>query len=65
MSDKSPARQVLTDSSGKPTHVVLTIEEYERIAELIEDAADVLEVERRLENPEFVSLEQVKASLGI
>lgn len=65
MSDKSPARQILTDASGKPTHVVLTVEEYERIADLVEDAFDIQEVERRLENAEFVSLEQVKASLGI
>lgn len=58
-------RQILTDATGKPTHVVLTIEAYERIAELLEDAEDVLEVERRLKNPEFISLEEVRVNLGL
>ncbi len=57
-------RQILTDAKGNPTHVVLTIEAYERIADLIEEAEDVLEVERRLKDPEFVSLDEVKANLG-
>lgn len=57
--------QILTDANGRPTHVVLTIEAYERIAELVEDAQDVLEVERRLKQPDFVSFEEVKASLGL
>lgn len=61
----SSDRQILTDAQGNPTHVVLTIEAYERIADFIEDAEDVREVERRLKNPEFVSLEEVKASLGL
>lgn len=58
-------RQILTDASGKPTHVVLTIEAYERIADLVEEADDVLEVERRMKDAEFTSLEEVKASLGL
>ena len=61
----SSDRQILTDAQGNPTHVVLTIEAYERIVDFIEDAEDVREVERRLKNPEFVSLEEVKASLGL
>lgn len=65
MSDKSPARQILTDASGKPTHVVLTVEEYERIADLVEDAIDVQEVERRLDDAEFITLDEVKATLGL
>lgn len=62
---KRKDRQILKDSNGRPTHVVLTIEAYERIAELVEDAEDVLEVERRLKQPDFVSFEEVKASLGL
>ena len=61
----SSDRQILTDAQGNPTHVVLTIEAYERIVDFIEDAEDVREVERRLKDPEFVSLEEVKASLGL
>ena len=58
-------RQVLTDASGRPTHVVLTIEAYEQIAALVEEADDVLEVERRMRDPEFLSLEEVKTTLGL
>lgn len=68
MSEDTPQtsdRQILTDANGRPTHVVLTIETYRRIAELIEDADDVVEVERRMKNPEFVSLDEVKDSLGL
>ena len=68
MSEDTPQtsdRQILTDANGRPTHVVLTIETYRRIAELIEDADDVVEVERRMKNPEFVSLDEVKAGLGL
>ncbi len=63
MSDALPTRQILTDSSGKPTHVVLTIEEYERIVDLVQAAIDIQEVERRLESAEFMPLEDVKATL--
>lgn len=58
-------RQFLTDENGKPTHVVLTVEAYERIADLIEEADDVLEVERRMKDAEFASLEEVKASSSL
>lgn len=58
-------RQFLTDENGKPTHVVRTVEAYERIADLIEEADDVLEVERRMKDAELASLEEVKASLGL
>ena len=58
-------RHILNDASGRATHVVLTIEAYERIADLIEEADDVLEVERRMHDADFLSLEQVKASLGL
>ena len=65
--DKQPAddRHILTDASGRPTHVVLTVEAYERIADLIEEADDVLEVGRRMDDADFQSLEEVKARLGL
>ena len=62
---KTNERQILTDADGRPTHVVLTVEAYERIADLVEEADDVLEVERRMKDADFVSLEEVKASLGL
>jgi hypothetical protein len=62
---KTDDRQILTDSTGKPTHVVLTIEAYQRIADIVEEADDILEVERRMKDADFVSLEEVKASLGL
>jgi hypothetical protein len=58
-------RHILTHASGRPTHVILTIEAYERIADLVEEADDVLEVERRMQDADFLSLEEVKTSLGL
>ena len=58
-------RHILTLASGRPTHVILTIEAYERIADLVEEADDVLEVERRMQDADFLSLEEVKTSLGL
>ncbi len=58
-------RHILTDATGRPTHVVLTIEAYERIADLVEEADDVVEVERRMRDADFLSLEEVKTSLGL
>lgn len=50
----------------RQTHtVVLTIEAYERIADLVEEADDVLEVERRMQDADFLSLAEVKTSLGL
>ena len=42
--------------------MVLTIEAYERIADLVEEADDVLEVERRMQDADFLLLEEVKTS---
>jgi len=58
-------RHIRTHASGRPTHVILTIEAYERIADLVEEADDVLEVERRMQDADFLSLEEVKTSLGL
>ena len=62
---KTSDRHILTDANGRPTHVVLTVEAYERIAALVEEADDVLEVERRMKDAEYISIEEVKASLGL
>ena len=56
-------RQYLTDSRGKRTHVLLTIEEYET---LLENAwhRQVI-AERRTDDAEYLSLDEVKARLGL
>ena len=60
----SSSREILTDAKGHATQVVMTVEEYEQRLEHLEDAQDIQEAEKRLENPELVSFEEVKASLG-
>lgn len=43
----SPKPQILTDAAGNPTHVVLTIDEFEELEELIDDLRAFQEFEAR------------------
>jgi hypothetical protein len=59
-------RQFVTDSEGKRTHVLLTIEEYEEVLDRIFDLQDAQEVRRRREEGgEALSLEELKKQLDL
>jgi hypothetical protein len=56
------------EKDGKKQFVVLTIEEFDAIQEMLADAEDLLELRRAEEeegDAETVSLEDVKKQLGI
>ena len=53
--------------SGKPTHVILTIKEYEKILDALEDIEDLAYIEeiRKKKNPKYIPIEDVMKELGI
>lgn len=57
--------QYLTDAQGNRTHVVLTVEEYEELLDILLDLQDAEIVRQRREEPDYVSLEEMKARLGL
>jgi hypothetical protein len=62
---KTDDRQILTDSTGKPTHVVLTVEAFQDMEELIEDLQTFQEFRENRDTEEFLPLAEVKKSLGL
>ena len=58
--------QYLTDADGKRTHVLLTVEEYEELLDSLLDLQDAELIKQRREEPgEYVTLEEMKARLGL
>ncbi|MDQ3459618.1 MAG: hypothetical protein M3498_10020 [Deinococcota bacterium] len=58
--------QYLTDAEGNRTHVLLTLEEYEELLHSLLDLQDAEIVRQRRAEPEgYVSLEEMKARLGL
>ena len=58
-------RQILIDANGKPTHVVLTIEAFQDMEELIEDLQTFREFRENRDTEVFLPLAQAKKSLGL
>ena len=62
----TPNHLYLTDTQGRRTHVVLSLEKYEELLDKALDAQDVEIVQqRRGEGGEFVSLEEMKKRLEV
>ena len=59
------SRQILTDSHGNATHVVLTIEEFQEMEELIEDLQEFREYYEAREDEKTSPWETAKNCLGI
>ncbi|MEZ5339669.1 MAG: hypothetical protein R3F46_15575 [bacterium] len=58
--------QIVTDAQGKPTAVQLSLDEFQRLLELIEDSADAECFRRALAEAEgYRSLDDVLAELAI
>ncbi len=58
--------QYLVDADGKRTHVLLTVGEYEELLDQLLDLQDAEVVRQRRAEPEgYVSLEEMKARLGL
>ena len=58
-------RQVLTDATGKPTHVVLTVEAFQDMEELIEDLQEFQEFSQTRDNERMIPWEDAKERLGL
>ncbi len=58
--------QYLVDNEGHKTGVFLSLEEFEHLMELLEDAQDILDLRASKEdNDDWVSLEEAKKQLGL
>lgn len=53
-------RQILTDATGKPTHVVLTVEAFQDMEELIEDLQEFQEFSQTRDNERMIPWEEAK-----
>lgn len=62
---KSTDHQVLTDSQGRPTHVVLTVEAFREMEELIEDLEAFQEFYQNRDSEELIPWEEAKRRLGL
>ncbi len=62
---KTSDRQVLTDANGKPTHVVLTVEAFQEMEELIEDLEAFQEFYRVRDTEEMIPWEEAKQRLDL
>lgn len=58
-------RQILTDASGKPTHVVLTVEAFQDMEELIEDLQEFQEFYQTRDKETMIPWEEAKQRLGL
>ncbi len=58
--------QYLVDSDGHKTGVVLSLEEFERLVNLLEEAKDITDFRSaKGEEDEWVSLEEAKKQLNV
>jgi hypothetical protein len=55
----------ISDSKGNKTHVILKIEDYEKMLEDIEDLEDLHDINERKKNPDYVDFEEVKKNLEL
>ena len=60
-----PSRQILTDSRGHATQVVLTVEDFQEIEELIEDLKDFQEYYRVRETEQTIPWDEARKDLGV
>ena len=57
--------QILTDAHGKPTHVVLTVEAFQDMEELIEDLQEFQEFYRTRDKEKMIPWEEAKQRVGL
>lgn len=59
------SRQILTDAKGHATHVVMTVEEFQEMEELIDDLRDLQDYYQTKDTEQNLPWEEVKKSLGV
>lgn len=52
--------QFIVDDKGKKSGVIIRIDEYNKILDVLEEYDDIKDVDERTSNPEWISLEEVK-----
>ncbi len=62
---KTSDRQILTDADGRPTHVVLTVEAFQDMEELIEDLQEFQEFRENRDKETLIPWEVAKQRLGL
>ena len=55
----------IVNTAGERQDVVIPVEVYERLLDELEDAEDTRIIAERMQNPEFVSWEEVKQELAV
>lgn len=55
----------ITDENGKCTDVLLTADEYEALIEELEELSAEHAYDKAMQNPEFISWEEVRKSLDV
>ena len=55
----------IVDNSGKKSAVVLPIDEYNRLMEIVEEYEDIKEFDERMKDPEWISLDEIKKSSNV
>jgi len=55
----------IVDDSGKKSAVVLPIDEYNRLMEIVEEYEDIKEFDKRMEDPEWISLDEIKKTSNV
>lgn len=55
----------IVDDSGKKSAVVLPIDEYKRLMEIVEEYEDIKEFDKRMKDPEWISLDEIKKTSNV
>ena len=57
--------QYLVNSKGDKSAVIIPIEEYKKLMDIVEEYEDIKDFDERKENPEWISLDELKSEIDV
>ena len=57
--------QYLVNSKGDKSAVLIPIEDYKKLMDIVEEFEDIKDFDERKENPEWISLDELKSEIDV
>jgi PHD/YefM family antitoxin component YafN of YafNO toxin-antitoxin module len=57
--------QYLVNSKGDKSAVLIPIEEYKRLMDIVEEYEDIKDFDERKGNPEWISIDELKSEIDV
>ena len=57
--------QYLVNSKGDKSAVLIPIEDYKKLMDIVEEYEDIKDFDERKENPEWISLDELKSEIDV